>query len=907
MVHTPTTFDSDSIPESIFHIVTRQKPSGFLFQKVPDPCFPSGLNRSPPFQFLLRLKDFPPGLQDMLIVASTGSTDIGLLTRAKTPLTNELPANDVVDVFTTTAIADDTRRAQLPMTEDMSDTSPIGIVLDLSSKDPVPQPVAGEEIDQSSTPLPALLALNNDGVLSAWWIVYADSVRQGTAYPGLVAVSAENAQQSTPQSNPFSGGAGLPPALKPSAPSFGQPAFGSPAFPTTTPGSSASPQTGMFGSPSTLGAKPSVWAAPAAAGPSQSSGITFGKPSFGSPPPLGAAAGATSFGTPSMPGARASVWGSNPSAGSNNTASAFGQPNALGPTNTAPSAPLAGSGGFGSYANKGGFAAAAATGGGSTTQSIFAKPSAGTLGQGNTSESIFKPSSTANVDKRGMFSGGTSGFTLGSTFKGDGTAQKDLPKPTSSGNSFFGSGFSMGLDEAANPPKTPPSRDADMDTGDDAVPQKADENPGATGEPSTTPASTPAQSRLPTSAADLPGVGGTFGTKAQDDVTPASVEQSKPATLPFGKPVVTSADQSQPATVKLSSADDQKGNPAGSHSTEVRDRPDYDAKPTPEDAPLPPDFLSNEVPNSKESQEEPALPDDDGAEGEPDWEGSGEDVGHDLSPASEPSQSPKITPQSSFNDAQGGSPVGGLFTKVIKPAPLFPPPSKQQESPRSPSPIRQVLAANLHRPDTARSVSLPGITAKPARNDLHPLQSRPSSLFQSQAPPLDTKGERPLAISSTAQSDDEYESSDLEDSNLREELAAPLEATLRLRPFTAHQDYVSHAKDSGVGGQIERLYRDITSMIDTLGLNAKALRSFVKGHSEQYKPGGRGREDLDLDEDWCLVEIPELDHIQAGITEQLENGQIRDVQKKIDLCKDMQRDVAKRESELKQPKCETCY
>lgn len=33
-------------------------------------------------------------------------------------------------------------------------------------------PIAGEDIAESSTPLPNLLLLNNEGILSSWWFVY---------------------------------------------------------------------------------------------------------------------------------------------------------------------------------------------------------------------------------------------------------------------------------------------------------------------------------------------------------------------------------------------------------------------------------------------------------------------------------------------------------------------------------------------------------------------------------------------------------------------------------------------------------------------------------------------------------------------------------------------------------------
>src|SRR6187402_3202578 len=120
MVHTPSSFDSNQAPSSSFYLVTRQhqQPSNFLFQKLPDPAGPFGLNRSPPHHFLLRLKDFLPNLQDLLIVASTASADVGLFSRSKIPLTGDKPADKVTGVFTMTEMSDDSRRAQLPMTGD---------------------------------------------------------------------------------------------------------------------------------------------------------------------------------------------------------------------------------------------------------------------------------------------------------------------------------------------------------------------------------------------------------------------------------------------------------------------------------------------------------------------------------------------------------------------------------------------------------------------------------------------------------------------------------------------------------------------------------------------------------------------------------------------------------------------
>ena len=157
------------------------------------------MNRSPPNHFLLRLKDFPPNLQDLLIVASTASTDIGLFSRSKVALASDKSSDQITGVFTMTEMADDTRRAQLPANDNQDDTSPIGLALDLSSTNKVLKPIPGDEMEESQTPLPALMVLNDEGVLAAWWVVYSESVRQGTVYPELTVAGPSSQQQHSQQ------------------------------------------------------------------------------------------------------------------------------------------------------------------------------------------------------------------------------------------------------------------------------------------------------------------------------------------------------------------------------------------------------------------------------------------------------------------------------------------------------------------------------------------------------------------------------------------------------------------------------------------------------------------------------------------------------------------------------------
>ena len=126
---------------------------------------------------------------------------------------------------------------------------------------------------------------------------------------------------------------------------------------------------------------------------------------------------------------------------------------------------------------------------------------------------------------------------------------------------------------------------------------------------------------------------------------------------------------------------------------------------------------------------------------------------------------------------------------------------------------------------------------------------------------------------------------------MREELKTEVEGTKTLDPFLAHQDYIGAVDKPGIPGQIEKVFRDINSIIDTLGLNARSLTAFVKGHTELRKRGDRSREDLE-DDDWCLVEISELNRIEMELEQKLKAGQIPDVQKKTNECRDLRKNVA---------------
>ncbi|KAI9803875.1 MAG: hypothetical protein M1825_001755 [Sarcosagium campestre] len=957
VVHTPTTFDLDSSPTSVFHIVTRSAPSNYLFQAVGDPSPPFGVNRrATPHHYIQRLRDFKPSLTDMLIVSSTASTDVGLLTRSETPLTTALSAEKITKIFTTTTPVLDSRRPQLPMTEEMEDTSPIGVALDLSSKDPVPSPI-NDEVDKSRGPLPALFILNNDGILSAWWIVYSDSIRQGTTYAGLAAMAGAQ-RQSSPfantspaRSSPFgqlSSAVSSPSAaLLGNSASAAAPAFGA-------PGASGS----AFGAATTLG-RASPWGSQANASTAPGGGsVAFGKPSFGSSTALGATAQGSSFGAPSLPANRASPWGTPQ--GTQPATSSFGKPSLPGTSvfgggvgsgafgSATPAAtPASGGGGFGSYANKGGFMTAAST---TNTTGTFGSGSGafGTPGQtpgvfgggGKMDTDIdtsFPAPSTAKVDSKSANPFAGQPFKLGTTFQGDGTAKDDAPKPAStSGSSLFGANFGSALGSIQTKTQSPLSKEANMTSIDDGEIRQDSQPQGVI-----LSASDPQHDQPATAPAVSPGV-----FRLDEQATP-SVDP--PAPLP-PSPVIKREPLNDDGPIRIDKKIPEAPLPPDptsktSYAPDSSSSSMSASRALPDDAPLPPDFgPSKSVPEAEEDEEgqdadlapseeneendeieekaaPPTLPeesssgfeeesDSDPGEEEEEEDGSFEDVTHETV-TEEQAPSIKGTPQSSF----AGS-VGGSFTQVSRPAasqtprPLFgeigsgstpylpPPHSKVNESPRSPSPVRVTTLSGAMRPDASRSVSAPGRGPTSVQGEaglMRPPSSARSGFPRSQQGSSSTMELRTPVMAPTRAEPDDQDLSDMEDEKVKRELATEVEPTTKLGPFIAHQDYIGRINKAGVSGQIERLYRDINSMIDTLGLNARSLHAFIKGHTESYKDGGRGRADLEEGEedDWCLIEIQDLGTVETEIHDQLDSGRVRDVKGKIEACRDIQKDLIK--------------
>jgi nucleoporin NUP159 len=245
------------------------------------------------------------------------------------------------------------------------------------------RPIPSDEIDESPTPVPALIVLNNEGVIASWWVIYSESIKQGTSYPGLATASggqqsSQPAQQQTSFFGVSSPAAGSNPVNNATAFSgFKQAsAFGAPSA-LGTNNSSA------FGATSGLNQTQSLWGRQASAN-TPGSVVTFGTPSFGSTSSPNAQG--VTFGASALPGNRTSPWAAMTTKIPGAT---FGQPAGLGMTggsafgstssvglfgSGSTGSAIPSSGGFANFANKGGFAAAAAAQG--SSGNIFGSSSA---------------------------------------------------------------------------------------------------------------------------------------------------------------------------------------------------------------------------------------------------------------------------------------------------------------------------------------------------------------------------------------------------------------------------------------------------------------------------------------------------------------------------------------------------
>lgn len=1002
------TENSGEPPASEFCIVTRRAQTGqspsFDYRKLADPVLPFG-NEKAPHHTVLRLRDYPPNIQDMLIVASTAHDGLGLLTRSKTPLASDVPAEAITNVFTTTEFTDDSKRAEVPSDPiEYTPTYPIGVSLDLSGKESVYRPIPqDEEYERSPGPLPALWALNYGGVLSAWWVVYNDAIREGKTYPGMaVAEGQSSAQPAAPAAMPSAmGSQGI-------GSSFG----GSSAFATTAP-ALAQP---------TGASNPFSRAAPASSTP------TFGAPSFGAPSALGAQP-ATAFGQAGGLGAKVSPWAQASPGGA---APSFGSPgfssSAAPATGVSPGGKVFGSatstssstvGGFASFASKGGFGS---LGGDSSGGSVFSKPSsspspfgAGTSGQSvfgsggsafgsgagtfasretSTNSTAFSPSTSKPKEGSGL---GSAPFVLGTTFKADPASASDNENPGGKGGFGLG-GFGSSLDDAASKPADTNklSKDEDMDAQTtpaeeeppkhslfgNSQPEKPQTLFGGQSRESTTPTSTPAPSKFFSgdspasrpnpfagqasasspfgSASTKPGL---FGPNSDASKPKQSLQPYAPVSgnkdNPFASTSQTKSSQkaentegAEDAPLPPESTSHKKvdvkapesvtdvplpraSSPGSKETPKDTDRSSATLSeqetPVVEEPPLPPfptkskpeataslfssrqasgahggsdSVASSSQHTSDQSDAEGAAGEDDDEEGEGESEGSGIDVANDLSPNSTgPGQAQGNTPQSSFGGMGGSTfsmvsraeapqqPRSSVFGEINRNVPVLSNPGPT--SPRSPSPVRGAVPPRLFPADGSRSVSAPGMAS-------HILGgSRPSSSGHSAktiSTRLEPREDPNVVLQRQAkQKQAEQDVQSLEDDefeHLQNLLDMDVPPSLDIGEFNAFNSVTADVHASTVAAQVEALYRDINGMLVTLGLNARALKGFIKGHEQRRD--NKTKDDLAYPDDWVLCEAEDLSHIlDDHLAPELEEGRLQDVDDTWDMCQGLVREMPK--------------
>lgn len=932
--HTPPPIGND-IPTTVYHTIQRPKVGSttFTFRKLPNVAEGYGDLKRSPHQFIATLKNFPPNIDDMVIVASTVSEDTGIFTRSKAPLAQikDGSAEDITNVFTSTGLANDAMRAQMSMTEDLESTSPIGVALDLSSKDPVPAPVS--EVDESSTPLPALMILNDEGVLAAWWIIYSDSIRQGTAYSGLVAITGvpqSQPQQAQQQSQLSSVGAS--PKTATTAQAFDQSSFGTLSG-KPAPSAWRSSTTPAFGSPSPMGSNlggfktSSGPSAPAfgspsplrnsSAGFSTSSGTSvpaFGKHALGSPSPLG---GGPAFGATGGLGPKQSVWGTPASGASKISTPAFGQPSQIGmsgpnPDSTYSSPALAstsgastlgggsGGSGFAAFAkNTGGFTSVTPSGGSSSFAQTSSSSPFGAIGQ---KQSIFggpqynsKPATESPFAK-------SSPFVLGSTFKADHTTRDDTQEPAKESNKpLFSSSFGSMLGEVSNAPAVLETKEATMES--DSEEARSNKSSPQIRPQTTTPTDTPVPPKFSYTPTVPPIRAGLFGTQAQAEKPLAAIQTSTPASNDREQLMPEAQAPETPENVPLIKAE-----PEDTPNGISKDIPKYHVekpqippeilpkesktpiadKPSGDDAPLPPDFTIRPTKKEPVPDFQPPLPNN-GDQGLDD-EGSGVDVADELSDSN-----PRITPESSFATYDRSPSIGGSFAQighnqgrqpsklVFGQAPFFPPQNRLQESPRSPSPIRPPYPNDSMRPENSRSISAPNVPPKSPK------------FLKPGFPPLSPTTDRPQRFAAErhkkkAEDFDIEKALDADDEEDLSEQAGRHRRDVSVEGFIGRGDFEGAIGKTGTPARIMEAYRDISSMIESFNFSAQNLAAFTAGN-DRTKPGGRSLKDLDIDEDWYLAEIPELEKLEDELLAKLHESGLGDAQGLVNSCAEIQQEL----------------
>ncbi|KAI5289908.1 hypothetical protein KEM54_002928 [Ascosphaera aggregata] len=858
------------LPSEHYYFIFREnRTSNFTFRSAPEAALSISSDRLPPKQFITRIISYEPHLDDCLIVLSTSSTDVGLYTRASKPLSNE-HANPaaITNEFTLTTMSDDSRRAQVPMTESLQDTTPVGVSLDLSTMEPVVSPIPTEEIPDSGVPLPGLAVLNTEGVLSYWYIVYSDAVKEKKLYRDLAVAHSQQPQPvaATP--------------AKPAQPA--QPAFGQSGFSNTGTSPFAQSQVSnapSFGKPSL----PAFGQSAFAANPTKPAA-----PAFGSPTPIGAPA----FGAPSTPGP------------------AFGKPAQLGTPGGAfgQSSPGTGFAGFASTSKASGFSAFASTtslfGQATETGDSKASPLASAAGrsQGGFGMSSF---GTGSVPQVGPSAFGDAAAAAASPFSGVKKPSFATGSPLKQVSSMDGDSQAAQIDVAGSlsaisnlstKPVNPFGPKPALSTA-----LASTNSPADVGSPMRL--SSPKETPVP------------LATTSKAMYPPAEQAEAEPAPLPpdftlslkhTEKPVSDvaqatplpeepSPDQKQPVvpeaaplppdptTFSKKQIGQSESSMMGGLALALPDdsTSSKETSAIPEPAPFPPDFATAVKAASPGPESAVPLhaigPDEDSdadlrspsqhhaapelaelTDAASDTSGEEESVGESDAEEQTREQESEVELRHAARQQAEGTPVKSTTTST---AGVFPAPTMPSGRPLGTSPL-----PSPEQPSTA------GFISKAPRDD--------ASLFGKGTPrqSQDTKevvsheddqlvlepAPEPTPKEDTGPQDiDEHEF-------VRQKLAAPVEPSPFLDPLVSCQNYGGRIHKLAVQRKIELLYRDVTAMIDTVGINARSMASYLlyqqtekSRDTDEWLNKLRSEESADLLDELLL--LPDVEKLQAGV------------------------------------------
>jgi nucleoporin NUP159 len=243
---------------------------------------------------------------------------------------------------------------------------------------------------------------------------------------------------------------------------------------------------------------------------------------------------------------------------------------------------------------------------------------------------------------------------------------------------------------------------------------------------------------------------------------------------------------------------------------------------------------------------------------------------------SPPPQKQLTTESPLFGGKMSTTPAG--FPKA--PQMFAPPVPAVRESPRSPSPVRSA--------------------STPAGKVFSRPPSRPSSVRPQFTQSMQTHPPKPVepVVTPASLQDKEAERN-------RSILESSIQPTLNLAKYITHQDYVGSKGEGKVSAQIETLFCDINSMVDTLGLNARALTEFVEGHNSLMPDNGRTKEDLERpeeDEGWCLVEVDDLITVERSLADEIDSERVEDKDSKTTELYAMRKELVRTKNKLKEVK-----